>query len=411
MPTVNKQPFHGYLFARGLSNLMDEVWFAAVPLWLALNEFSQRDLGIIQSASTTGDLLGFVLLPFLAAKASPRKSALLGDAVAATSMLALGVHFLIGQFSIYNLAVYSLLTSFGFAIWFANSDATIAEMLGQKNSGAYHRLLQISLNFGQLAGPFVARLLIAFFSLPIVALVNSFTYFAQLVTLSVSTKTMRTPSLKGQHSHFDFKYFKNFYGPGLSRMKSSPILFPQTIVSIGFKISLLTVPFVILHIATISGQAWATFSASCVGIGMVVSAISLKKLDDIQLGANFYRYTIAMSFVSAAIPYFTFTNQSPIWLCGGLALWGFFVARYQIFFRTIRQRVEPASSFPSIVAVQGLAVRILQPFCGIVLPLVYRASDSKFVTVAFPCALALFVIWAGFVLRRNYQSFLLTEGN
>lgn len=67
-----------YFFYRSLSVLLDEVWLIALPLYLA-KVSSATSLGAVMSIASTGDLVGMIVLPWLASHLRSSTLAILAD--------------------------------------------------------------------------------------------------------------------------------------------------------------------------------------------------------------------------------------------------------------------------------------------------------------------------------------------
>jgi hypothetical protein len=364
-------------------------------------------LGKIQSAALTSDLLGFVALPIFSRYFSPRSLARTGDTLAILSAAILALCFHRYPDHTPSIALATALLSFSIAIWFANSDGSIAKILGPRNSENFHHELQIALNTGQLIGPAFAALTLKYASMASLCLANAFTFVVQLIHFSKITaiETTESPKTASELHSRHKKSFLKFYERGFARMKDSPVLSSQTLVSVCFKFSALMIPYCIHLCAKNYGNQKATILATCIGAGMILSAMFFRRRGDENLGTGFFASSSSMAIFGLLFPTLV-ALRAPILVIGiSFFFWGYSVSRYQIFFRSVRQRVEAAQDFPSIVALQGLAVRFPLPLAGLLFPVFFTDANSRSL-ILFSSGLSATMLIASARLKGNFASYL-----
>jgi hypothetical protein len=372
-----------------------------LPLYFAFSGLPILTLGKIQSAALTGDLLGFIALPIFSKYFYPRELARIGDILAIFSAAILGICFHRYPSNTLSIAVAAAMLSFSIAIWFANSDGSIVKILGPRNSEKFHHELQIALNAGQLIGPTFAAFTLKYTSIASICLINAMSFGVQLFNFSKFTGGKSSKAEPTDSSQKKMKTLKRFYERGFLRMSESPILLSQTLVSVCFKFSALMIPYCVHLCAKSHGNQKAAILATCAGAGMILSAMTYKRKGDDNLGAGFFASSSFMAFFGLLFPLLT-SIAAPIPLIGvSFFFWGYNVSRYQIFFRSVRQRVEAAEDFPSIVALQGLAVRLPLPLAGLLFPVFFADKDIR-PLMLFSSILSITILAASARLKGNF---------
>ena len=389
------------VIARGISNFCDEIWSVSLPLAFAASGLLIADLGRAQSAFATGDLLGFSLLPFFSIKFGSRTLSIWSDFIAAVASIVLGIILYLYGMNPIALIVLNFVLGLAFAIWFSNFDATMATALKKDQVVTYHRLLQISLNGSLLIAPIVA----VFFNLHIglagIAILNGLSFLLQIGIFSDYTKHTNQ-----EKRH---KNLRDFYQEGIHRFRISPMLKQQTLVSLCFKFYYAIIPFMIYHMSKhrnfpeSAGLSAGTL-LTATGLGMVVSALLNKNKPPQAAGSEFTKYSFCMAAFGLVVMSLAFNPVLHFYYFLALMfVWGFFVARYQIYFRSLRQIMEPSTSFASIVAIQGLSVRIFGPAVGFLFPFFYNRDHRQMYFVAVGLVLTALVILALISLKRSLK--------
>lgn len=376
---------------------MDEAWVVAVPLYFVSTGLTSIQLGQVTSAFAVGDVLGFVLLPFWLSKWSVSKISIIADVVQAVLMIFVAALAFSNKLTPIGFVVISFLIGFWLAAWFACSDTVLSSAFKNHPPEKLQKWIVLSNNAGPVAGPAMGSLIFGILGLPLVAALNSLSFLFQLRGLSEIIRSNPVPHL--------YQSVLDRYRSGMQSITSNPVVVGFMSQSIAAKFMYGFVPFAAFKLK--AGGASASvigITLSCIGIGSLTSVLTYKAVGNEKLPAAFSKSTFAMNLFSLAVVTFALSTSNLVFVGLVCGLWGYFITRYQIQARALRQLTVPPTLLAGQIIVLGLLVRALTPLSGFLFG--FALSESRFQEpVLFSLAILLVGNWimASRLVVRNFS--------
>lgn len=283
----------------------------------------------------------------------------------------LGFAFTLWQFNLPTSALIlsSFLTSFLFAVWFACSETVISKSIASQENESIQKLIVLSNHSGQVLGPPISGFLFGTIGLVGIAFINAISFILQALSLKRATHKDTSSMAIYQQT-----YFKTVM-KGLRAIKASPTMGTIILTSIFPKALLLGIPFIAFKLAQDSmDKKTIGISLACLSIGTIISGIVYKPQGNKKLGASYKvnaTFMIAFGFTSILVGAAS-SNIYLISIC--LFAWGWFIARYQILFRSIRQVTKKPETYPTLILSAGILARSGTVFSGAIFGLLFNST-------------------------------------
>lgn len=372
-----------YFAFRSCSVLLDEVWLISIPLYLAQGA-SPFTLGIITSASAVGDLLGMVALPWLASRYKSAVLAIAADVFQVLAFLTIAIAFFIGKLPDWQLGICAFVAAFGFSLWFGASDTLFTKVVPRDEAQNLHKKIAISQNVGPVLGPAIGAIIFSKIGLGMIAMLNAASFLGQVFSFFRLEKIEST--LLDRRSFLNalkFGWITVFKNPALSNTLIFPIV--VKVFVFGF------IPFLVFWVKR-QGYTDASvgYFIAPYGIGVLGSSLLYREKNRASLASHFRVNAMITCLAGFILIQWTLLNLSPLAVPLLSLTIGFFLSRYQIQFRTLRQLNTDGSNAANVITVQGLIARAMTPLSGFVFAFLFSVKNPSFYFI--PTAVVLIAI-------------------
>ena len=357
--------FKAFQVTRAFSSAGDEMWMTALPIYLAVNGVAASSVGLIFSAGAAGSLLGFVLLPVVCRYFKSAN-------VAANADLVQLVSFVVVLFLIFGKPTgldrntwipIQFILSFCASLWFGATETLITRISSLETAQSAHRWNYLSGSVGPALGPALAGVLYGLFGVTAIALFNAISFLGQAIALK---NLSHEETLEESELTDEQPLLKTLVG-GVGYVWSDARLRYMTLVSLGLKVFLVgLLPFIAFALSKtdvrpeLIGLTLAAFS-----IGNLVGAFSWKDVSSVTIHKTFAIDTSLAIATTIALNFVLFTDAVNPWISVLTLAVGWFIARYSIALRAMRQQIVSRLRMPTVVASQGFLARLATPLAGI----------------------------------------------
>ena len=133
----------------------------------------------------------------------------------------------------------------------------------------------------------------------------------------------------------------------------------------------------------------------------MLGAFFWKNRSQAQLVRTYAFDTALLIFVAAALNVILYSSPHPGWIVSLTFLAGWFISRYSIALRSLRQAIVPSSQMPTVVSGQGFLARLATPLSGVLYGALLARPDARLQLGS----VAIFLLVSGFGVLSTYRAF------
>ncbi len=366
---MKKQGMNTYLFFRTISCIFDEAWSFAIPLYMFKLSATTGDMGLVVSAAAAGSLAGFLFFILLSHKFSAGAIALTSDLIQVVVMFGIASTFYtVGPPGIIQIATIDFLVTFLGTIWFASSDTLFSKIILTKDVQPTNKAFSFAVNTGPVFGPMMGSFLFILIGLPGVAILNGLSFLGQMVFLQKHAVH--------EKQELRSNGFISSLAGGLKFVALNPFL--RTTMTLPIIVRLILIGFMPFIPFLIKNKGITDHTVGLImalfGMGTLLGSITYRAMVNSNLAKVFVKDTTILISVTSALIIVTLNGYNP-WLIGILNfIAGYFLSRYQIEIRSMRQLITPKHQMAYAVSAPGFIIRLFSPASGFFFSALINAS-------------------------------------